>query len=462
MIIRGAVLPLLRATMAVPARGPELGDQVRLGSRELISRPELARFLQNTNRDLPKVTDFLTRHREAGVFVMGSARAQEGSEDFRLASELGRSLARADEEPISGGGPSLMEAVPRAFKQARQQIAPEENAPRTLAVALDLPFEDKVNPAVDDAAILDEFLFRKLALIRNSRAFLALPGGIGTLDEVFEVWSQTAREQHKGPFAFTQTGFWKPFLNTLYDVAVRDRQLIDKGQFDRVGFTDDHDRFLRRLPPWKEVLENREPIGVLAARLKREITHTVQILDDLPEAVTVMGGRGLADDDPACESVRVLSQLLTEDGIALRVGNPAPLARAVTRGARGAPVQALKLKGEEIPRLPGLKVLAQQTDFIAHRELLTRSARGLVYAPGGLGTMSNLFAVLTQIQTGKRPKVPIVLVGTSFWKPIFDSIASSMLSEQRHYISPEDLGLVTITDDPRQACAALTGQVLPR
>ena len=141
----------------------------------------------------------------------------------------------------------------------------------------------------------------------------------------------------------------------------------------------------------------------------------------------------------------------------MRVGNPPALALAVTRGARGAPVQALKLKSEELPSMPGLKVLAEQTDFITHRELLTRSARGLVYAPGGLGTLSNLFATLTQIQTGKRPAVPIVLVGSSFWKPIFAAIKASMLNDQRRYISPEDLGLVTITDDPARAYETLTG-----
>ncbi|MCE7872358.1 hypothetical protein DYH09_18545 [bacterium CPR1] len=151
--------------------------------------------------------------------------------------------------------------------------------------------------------------------------------------------------------------------------------------------------------------------------------------------------------------------MLTDEQVELRVGNPPEIARAVTEGADGAPVQALKLIDEEMPSLPGLEVLAEQTDFISHRELLTRSARGLVYAPGGLGTLSSLFAVLTQIQTGKRPEVPIVLVGTSFWKPIFQAIEESMLNEHRRYISPEDLGLVTITDDPRHAYQVLTGRL---
>ena len=447
----------LRAQAALSQLPRELGDQVHLGRREILSRPDLRRFLVNTQADLPKVKDFLQRHRDAGVFVMGSARASEDSEDYRKALDVGKSLAEVGEEPIGGGGPSLMKAVPEAYKETRLAMAPHETPPKTLAVALELPHESSVNSAVDDSEVLSEFLFRKLALIRNARAFMALPGGIGTLDEVFEVWAQTARDQHKGAFTFTQTDFWKPFLNTLYDVATRDRKLIDRGQFERIGYSDDHEKFLRSLPPTAQALQGQEPIEVAAARMNREITNTVQILDDEPEAVTVMGGRELAVDDPTCESVRILSQMLSDEGVTMRVGNPPALALAVTRGARGAPVQALKLKSEELPSMPGLKVLAEQTDFITHRELLTRSARGLVYAPGGLGTLSNLFATLTQIQTGKRPAVPIVLVGSSFWKPIFAAIKASMLNDQRRYISPEDLGLVTITDDPARAYETLTG-----
>jgi hypothetical protein len=458
MQIRGIGLSSLLAAARPAAAQPGLLDRVEL-RRQVVTRPELVKLLFNMRRDMPRVEGFLQRHQEAGVFVLGSARAEEGSEDFRKAEDVGKSLAHVNEDPIGGGGPSLMWAVPRAFKEERRQIAPFENAPRTLAVALELPHETGVNPAVDDSEVLSEFLFRKLALIRNSRAFLALPGGIGTLDEVFEIWAQTSRDQHKGPLGFTQTRFWKPILNRLYDVAVRERSLIGRDCFERVDYTDDHDDFLHRLPPWATIRKGQEPFAVTSARLQQEITETVQALDDRPEAVAVLGGRGLAADDPVLDTVRELSRMLSGEQIELRVGNPPQIARAVTEGADGAPVQALKLKDEEMPSLPGLEVLAEQTDFISHRELLTRSARGMVYAPGGLGTLSSLFAVLTQIQTGKRPEVPIVLVGTNFWKPIFQAIEESMLNEHRRYISPEDLGLVTITDDPRHAYQVLTGRL---
>ncbi len=458
MQIRGIGLSSLLSAARPAVAQPGLLDRVELG-RGVVTRPELVKLLFNMRRDIPRVEGFLQRHQEAGVFVLGSARAEEDSEDFRKAEDVGKSLAHVNEDPIGGGGPSLMFAVPRAFKEERRRLAPFENAPRTLAVALELPHETGVNPAVDDSEVLSEFLFRKLALIRNSRAFLALPGGIGTLDEVFEIWAQTSRDQHKGPLGFTQTNFWKPILNAIYDVGVRQRSLIGRGCFERVDYTDDHDDFFHRLPPWATIRKGQEPFAVTSARLQQEITETVQALDDRPEAVAVLGGRGLASDDPVLHTLRELSRMLTDEQVELRVGNPPEIARAVTEGADGAPVQALKLIDEEMPSLPGLEVLAEQTDFISHRELLTRSARGLVYAPGGLGTLSSLFAVLTQIQTGKRPEVPIVLVGTSFWKPIFQAIEESMLNEHRRYISPEDLGLVTITDDPRHAYQVLTGRL---
>ncbi|MEW6283315.1 MAG: LOG family protein [Candidatus Eremiobacterota bacterium] len=438
-------------------------DLVDLSTRAVISRPELARFHANVRKDLPLAERFLEEH-HSGVFVLGSARTPPGSPDFEFGEEVGEALAEVGADLFSGGGPGLMWAGPLGFLRARDRFVgpPQQGVPRTLAVSLDnLPREQRVNDAIEESATLSEFLFRKVALYRNGRAFVSLPGGFGTLDEVFEIWAQTARDQHKGHLGMFQTSFWRPILNSIYDVAVRERKLIDPSSWEQMRYTDDVRRFLSNMPSKEEVRAGQEPFASVAARMQAEITDTVQILDDLPEAVVMTGGRGLAPDDPTLSTLRTLSRMLARDGQTLRVGNPPEIAAAVVGGAlEGDPeacVQALKLKSEDLPDGNGLQVVAEQTDFILHRELLTRSARGLVYAPGGLGTLSSLFAALTQMQTRKRERVPIVLVGKSFWEPIFQAIQAAMLNSERQYIGEDDMSLVTITDDPQVAYNAVRG-----
>jgi uncharacterized protein (TIGR00730 family) len=144
------------------------------------------------------------------VTVFGSARFGEGTENYRLAVEVGRELARAGFAVITGGGPGMMEAANRGAKEAGGV---------SIGCNIVLPHEQKPNPYVDDVVSFNYFFARKVMLVKYSCAFVCMPGGFGTLDEMFE--AATLIQCHKiGPFPLILLGtaFWQNLIELMYDM----------------------------------------------------------------------------------------------------------------------------------------------------------------------------------------------------------------------------------------------------
>ena len=149
-------------------------------------------------------------HLGPAVTVFGSARFPEGSAYYRLGVELGRTLARAGFAVITGGGPGMMEAANRGAKEAGGV---------SIGCNIILPHEQEPNPYVDEVVNFNYFFVRKVILVKYSCAFVCLPGGFGTLDEMFE--AATLIQCHKiGPFPLMLIGksFWRNLLELLYDM----------------------------------------------------------------------------------------------------------------------------------------------------------------------------------------------------------------------------------------------------
>ncbi len=144
------------------------------------------------------------------VTVFGSARFQEGSPNYELGVEVGRELARAGFAVITGGGPGMMEAANRGAKQAGGV---------SIGCNIVLPHEQKPNPYVDEVVNFNYFFARKVMLVKYSCAFVCLPGGFGTLDEMFE--AATLIQCRKiGPFPLILIGktFWQKLIELMYEM----------------------------------------------------------------------------------------------------------------------------------------------------------------------------------------------------------------------------------------------------
>jgi hypothetical protein len=162
------------------------------------------------------------------VTVFGSARFGDGTPEYALGRELGRLLAEAGFAVITGGGPGMMEAANRGAKEA---------GGRSIGCNIILPFEQSANPYLDEVINFHYFFARKVMLVKYSCAFVCLPGGFGTLDEMFE--AATLIQCRKiGPFPLILLGkaFWENLRQFVWDL--RDKGAISPEDLGFAGILD--------------------------------------------------------------------------------------------------------------------------------------------------------------------------------------------------------------------------------
>jgi uncharacterized protein (TIGR00730 family) len=148
------------------------------------------------------------------VTVFGSARFKVDHPYYELGRDLGERLARVGFTVMTGGGPGLMEAVNRGAREAGR---------RSIGCNIELPREQQPNPYLDQWITFRHFFVRKVMLVKYSYAFVALPGGFGTLDEMFEIATlvQTGKV-HEYPIVLMGRDYWRPLLD-----FVRNRLLVE-------------------------------------------------------------------------------------------------------------------------------------------------------------------------------------------------------------------------------------------
>ncbi|MEY4361428.1 MAG: hypothetical protein RL391_734 [Actinomycetota bacterium] len=163
------------------------------------------------------------------VTVFGSARVREGDAEYELAREVGGALSRIGFTVMTGGGPGVMEAANRGAKEA---------GGHSVGCNIELPHEQMPNPYLDISVDFSYFFVRKVMLVKYSYAFVVMPGGFGTVDELFEALTliQTGKVSNF-PVVLMGTEFWGPLLQQLDEMA--DEGLISPGDLDLLLTTDE-------------------------------------------------------------------------------------------------------------------------------------------------------------------------------------------------------------------------------
>ncbi|WP_207841012.1 TIGR00730 family Rossman fold protein [Williamsia soli] len=146
------------------------------------------------------------------VTVFGSARIAPDTPYYDLGRELGGALADAGYPVMTGGGPGLMEAVNRGACEAGGY---------SIGLGIELPFEQNLNQWVDLGINFRYFFVRKTMFVKYAQAFVCLPGGFGTLDELFEALTLVqTRKVTQFPIVLLGTEFWGPLLDWVRGTLV--------------------------------------------------------------------------------------------------------------------------------------------------------------------------------------------------------------------------------------------------
>jgi uncharacterized protein (TIGR00730 family) len=189
-----------------------------------------------------------------------------------------------------------------------------------------------------------------------------------------------------------------------------------------------------------------------AFRIFRELIHGFRALHFVGPCITVFGSARFPPDHPYYELTRQLGARIARAGFTVMTGGGPGLMEAANRGAkeaRGVSVGCnIELPKEQKPN-PYLDKWVEFRYFFVRKMMLVKYSFGFVAAPGGFGTMDELFEVATLIQTGKIKNFPVVLLGVEYWSPLILFLRQSLLANAA--ISAQDLEAILMADSPADA-----------
>jgi uncharacterized protein (TIGR00730 family) len=223
----------MRPEAAARLGGPRATEDEKLLAGRAAERPA---FLEtDTWRALRILSEFVEGFEalaEVGpaVAVFGSARVDERDPAYAVAKRIGGELARAGFAVITGGGPGVMEAANRGAHEA---------GGLSIGCNIELPHEQHLNPYVDVSIEFHYFFARKTMFVKYSDAFVILPGGFGTLDELFESLTliQTGKIKHF-PVVLIGHAYWDGLLRWMREVQLP-AGAIARQDLDLLRVTDD-------------------------------------------------------------------------------------------------------------------------------------------------------------------------------------------------------------------------------
>lgn len=190
-------------------------------------------------------------------------------------------------------------------------------------------------------------------------------------------------------------------------------------------------------------------------RIMSEFVDAYDKMDKIGPCISIFGSARTKPDNPYYKMAEELAERLVEEGYGVITGGGPGIMEAGNKGAANKEGKSVGLN-IELPFEQGHNPYIDHDKIITHHYFFVRKvvfvkyAQGFVYLPGGFGTFDEFFEVMTLVQTKKIERVPIVLMGKSFWSGLLDWIKSEVLNNQ-HNINEIDLDLFLVTDDIEEA-----------
>jgi uncharacterized protein (TIGR00730 family) len=392
------------------------------------------------------------------VTIFGSARTHENDEYYIKARKLGEILGLNNFTVITGGGPGIMEAANRGAFQVKGN---------SIGLGIELPMEQKINPYVTDLVDFSYFFTRKVMLTTPSQAFVYFPGGYGTLDELFQVLNEMALGFiQRVPVILVGVEFWTPLVNFLQDTchqiigAIKPEDLemlhiVETAEeaYDIIKNTEDHPNFLDNISN----TNNISSVNWRIFRIMAELVEGLDFLQSLPNNITILGSNKISQDSKYYKDIYYIAQEAIRNDFSVLTGGGFGIAEAANKASSeaGKPAYATLLNQA------GKTMNQYVTDSIHFRFpftrqfILTGPTNQYLFCPGGLGTLHQLFEVLTLVQTHKVDPTPLILYDDEFWAPLVKYM-KEVLDEEERTISNKDLCLFTVTTSKEEVIDAIT------
>lgn len=172
---------------------------------------------------------------EHGVSIFGSARTKPGTQYYEMAVDIARRLSDSGYHIITGGGPGIMEAANKGAKEGQGRGI-------SVGLNIDLPFEQAPNPYIEKLLNFRYFFCRKVMFSKYSCAIVTLPGGFGTLDELFEHLTLVQTEKIPPmPIIMVGKKYWEGIFEWVRETMLEEEGNISPEDLDLYSITDDLD-----------------------------------------------------------------------------------------------------------------------------------------------------------------------------------------------------------------------------
>ena len=192
-------------------------------------------------------------------------------------------------------------------------------------------------------------------------------------------------------------------------------------------------------------------------RIMAEFTEGFEALAEVGPAVSIFGSARTPANDPYFKLAETTALKFGEAGFAVITGGGGGIMEAANKGADHAGARSIGLNidlpMEQTPN-PYQNMSLEFRYFFCRKVMFLKYASGFVVFPGGFGTLDELFESLVLIQTLKQAFFPVILMGSDFWKGLIDWVKEQML-QKNQYISPEDLDVFQVMDDPDKAVSRI-------
>ena len=208
----------------------------------------------------------------------------------------------------------------------------------------------------------------------------------------------------------------------------------------------------------KDVTERRNPETELnreswrVFKIMSEFVDGFEQLSHIKPAVSIFGSARMDENSEDYKKAREVARLLSDEGFSIISGGGPGIMEAANRGgAEGKSVSVglnIDLPKEQTPN-PYQNLSLNFNHFFSRKVMFVKYAAAYVVCPGGFGTLDEMAEMFTLTQTGKTPKIPVILMNRQFWQPLLDWFENTLC--QQDMITREDLQLFTVVDEPEQA-----------